>query len=106
MPALPTQSPVSLRPWPLGDGDPSKALPSLIQRINSERGGFLDLDEDELWEEIARAEAGAGVGEDDNDSSLVEGEEKPDRMKELATARDEMLAQIEYVCPLLSMHSD
>ena len=69
----------------------------------------MDLDEDELREEIAREEAGAGTepgaGEDDDAVSLEEGEEKLDRVKELATARDEMLAQIEYVWPWLSMHS-
>jgi mediator of RNA polymerase II transcription subunit 17 len=94
MSALPNQLPVSLRSWPSADGDPNKTLPTLIQRINSERGGFLDLDEDELREEIAKAEAGAGAGDDDG-ASTDEGEEKPDRMKELMTARDEMLAQIE-----------
>jgi mediator of RNA polymerase II transcription subunit 17 len=104
MPALPTQFPVSLRPWPLSDGDPSNALPSLIQRINSERGGFLGLDEDELREEVAREEAGAGTGEEDDDASPEEGEDRPDRMKELATAREEMLAQIEYLWPLPSIH--
>lgn len=99
MPALPTDFPVSLRSWPSADVDPHRTLPALIQHINSERGGFLDLDEDELREEIAKAEAGDGSGEDEG-ASLGEGEEKPDRMKELMTAREEMLAQIEYGCPL------
>lgn len=73
-------------------------MPFLIQRINSERGGFLDLDEDALREEIAKAEAGGETGED-GAASPEEEEEKPDRMKELMTARDEMLVQIEYALP-------
>jgi mediator of RNA polymerase II transcription subunit 17, fungi type len=95
MSALPNQFPISLRSWPSNDGDLNKSLPLLIQRINSERGGFLDLDEDALREEIAKAAAGAETGED-GAASPEEEEEKPDRMKELMTARDEMLAQIEY----------
>lgn len=103
MPPLPTQFPISLRSWPASDSDSHKALPFLIQRINSEHGGFLDLDEDELREQIAREEAGASSANDDA-ASPEEGDEKPDRMKELMTAREEMLAQIEYafiVFPLI-----
>lgn len=98
MPALPPQFPVSLRSWPSADGDPNGTLPSLIQHINSERGGFLGLDEDKLREEITKVEAGDGAGEDEG-ASLEEGEDKPDRMKELLTAREEMLSQIEYAYP-------
>jgi mediator of RNA polymerase II transcription subunit 17 len=96
MPALASEFPVSLRSWPLRDGDPSKSLPSLIQRINSERGGFLGLNEDVLRQEIAKAEADAG-GDDDDGAILEEKDEKPDRIKDIVTARDEMLVQIEYV---------
>lgn len=96
MPVLANEFPVSLRSWPLRDGDPSKSLPSLIQRINSEREGFLNLDEDALRQEIAKAEADTG-GDDDDGASLVEEDEKPDRIKDIVTAREEMLVQIEYV---------
>jgi mediator of RNA polymerase II transcription subunit 17 len=71
------------------------ALPFLIQRINSERGGFLNLDEDELREEIAKEEAGGEIANDEA-ASPEDGDEKPDRMKELIAAREEMLVQIEY----------
>lgn len=103
MSALPTQFPVSLRSWPSNEADPNKALPFLIQRINSERGGFLNLDEDELREQIAKEEAG-GETADDSAVSPEDGEEKPDRMKELMAAREDMLAQIEYGSSRLYSH--
>jgi mediator of RNA polymerase II transcription subunit 17 len=98
MVGLPNEFPVSLRSWPSRDGDPNHTLPSLIQRISSERGGFLGLDEDALRREIAEAEA--ENEEDEDDGASVEAEdEKPDRMKELMTAREDILGQIEYVGP-------
>src|SRR4051812_18835956 len=90
---IPNEFPISLQSWPTKEKDPNTALPELIRRINIERGGFRDLSEDGLRQEITEAEAGAG----EDDSSDEEEEEKPDRLKELVTARDEMLQQLEYV---------
>ena len=87
--SIPNEFPISLQSWPLKEKDPNSALPALIQRINIERGGFRDLSEDGLRQEIAEAEA--GEGEDSSD----EEEEKPDRLKELVAAREEMLQNLE-----------
>jgi mediator of RNA polymerase II transcription subunit 17 len=90
MDSIPNEFLISLQSWPLKEKDPNSALPALIQRINIERGGFRDLSEDGLRQEIAEAEAGEG-----EDSSDEEEEEKPDRLKELVTAREEMLQNLE-----------
>lgn len=97
MGSIPDQFPISLRAWPSKD-DSAKALSSLITRINSERGNFRNVTEDTLQEEIRLAEAGsdAGKGEDVSDEDEAD-EEEPDRLKELATAREEILGQLEYV---------
>jgi len=76
----------------------------MIQRIRDERGGFLNANEESLRREIA--EAGAddeddGTSEEEDD----EEEEKPDRQKELMKAREEMLAQIEFVLPSYGIFS-
>jgi mediator of RNA polymerase II transcription subunit 17 len=53
-----------------------------------------------LRQEIAEAELSNG-GADENDSSDEEDEEEPDRLKEVMTARDEMIKQIEYALSYL-----
>jgi len=83
--------PISLRTWPSKDGNATDALPSLIQRINAERGGFRGLTEESLLQEIAEAEA--GKEEDSSDEEQDEDDEKPDRLQ---IAREEMLRQLEY----------
>lgn len=52
------------------------------------------MTEESIEEEIRKAEA----GQDDGDSSEEEDEEEPDRAKELFTAKEQMCAQLEYVC--------
>lgn len=94
MESIPNEFLISLKSWPAKEEDPNAALPELIRRINIERGGFRDLSEDGLRQEIAEAEAGAG---EDDSSDEEEEEETPDRLKELVTARDEMLQQLGYV---------
>jgi hypothetical protein len=88
-----TEIPISLRSWPSNAHDPS-ALPTLIQRINTERGGFLNLTEESLRQEITEQEIN---GQNEEEESSSEDEEEPDKMKELLTARDELLREIEYV---------
>lgn len=90
MDSIPNEFPISLQSWPSKEKDPNTALPTLIARINIERGGFRDLSENGLRQEIAEAEAEAG-----EDVFSDEEEEKPDRLKELVTARGEMLQSLE-----------
>lgn len=85
--------PISLRSWPSNTQD-SSALPTLIQRINIERGGFLNITEESLRQEIAEQELN---GQNEEEESSSEDEEEPDKVKELMTARDELLKEIEYV---------
>lgn len=92
MESIPTEFPISLQSWPSKEKDPNTALPNLIKRINLERGGFRNLTEDGLRQEIAEAEA---EEEEEDTSSDEEEEEKPDQFKELMNARDEMLQQLE-----------
>ncbi|KAH7390223.1 subunit 17 of mediator complex-domain-containing protein [Cadophora sp. MPI-SDFR-AT-0126] len=89
MDALPNEFPISLRPWPSANSN--DALPSIIQRINFERGGFQNITEESLREEIAREELNNG----DNDESSSEDEEEPDKAKELNSAREDFLKEIE-----------
>ena len=94
MTALPTGFPVSLRPWPSKSSDGGAALQTLIQRVNAERGGFVNISEESLRQEIAEAEALEGEDEDTSDEEV---DPEPDRAKELQAARDQMLGQLEYV---------
>jgi mediator of RNA polymerase II transcription subunit 17, fungi type len=100
MSSIPNNFPISLRSWPSSNSNNPNSLPSLIQRINFERGGFRDISEESLRQEIAAAEAESSPGEEDGSSEEEDGEEEPDRMKELMTAREEMLVQLEYVLAL------
>jgi mediator of RNA polymerase II transcription subunit 17 len=96
MSSVPGNLPISLRSWTSNskDNDP-RHLPTIIQRINFERGGFHNITEESLRQEIAEAELN-NEGDDDG-SSEEEDEEEPDRAKELLAARDEILRQIECV---------
>jgi len=91
MDSLPGDFAVSLKARPSSKTNAN--LPSLIERINLERGGFQNITEESLRQEIAEAELDNEDG-DENGSSDDE-EEEPDRMKELMTSREEILGQIE-----------
>ena len=93
MDSIPGNFAVSLKARPSSKNNAN--LPSLIERINLERGGFQNITEESLRQEIADAELENEDGDDD--ASSDEDEEEPDRMKELMTSRDEILGQIEYV---------
>jgi len=92
MGSLPDDFAVSLKARPSSKTNPN--LPSLIERINIERGGFQNITEESLRQEIAEAELDNEDGDENGTSD--EEEEEPDRMKELMTSREEILGQIEY----------
>lgn len=95
MGSLPSDFAISLKAQPSSKTNAN--LPSLIERINIERGGFQTITEESLRQEIAEAELD---NEDrDEDDTSDEEEEELDRMKELMTSREEMLGQIEYRSP-------
>ncbi|KAI1408218.1 subunit 17 of mediator complex-domain-containing protein [Hypoxylon sp. FL1857] len=88
-------SPFSLRPWPIGDKQP-KNLGEFIARVNAERGGFRNLTEAKLREEIAAQENGHIETDEVSESSEEEGEEAdPDKAKNVMAAREEFLKNIE-----------
>lgn len=96
MTPIPEGFPISLRSWPAkGDDTTNNALPSIVQRIINERGGFRDITEESLAQEIAEAEAGTQDASSDDDDD--EPEQDPDRMKDLNEAKGKMLKQLEYV---------
>jgi mediator of RNA polymerase II transcription subunit 17 len=92
MESIPREFPISIRSWPSTSNDGGAALPTLIQRVNAERGGFVGISEESLQQEIAEAEAQGA----DDDNASEEAEAKPDRVKEIQLAREEMLKQLEY----------
>lgn len=94
MASIPGQFPISLRAWPSKD-DKAVPLSSLISRINSERGSFREITEEDLTEELRKDEAGLDSSKDDNESEVEDVEEEPDRSKELMKARGEILGQLE-----------
>ncbi|KAH8816820.1 subunit 17 of mediator complex-domain-containing protein [Xylogone sp. PMI_703] len=97
MGSMPPEFPLSLRAWPSIE-DQTRNLPSLIERINLERGGFQTITEESLRKEIAEAEAAAASGDANGKNAEAQDEskdEKADRQKELQVARDEILMQIE-----------
>jgi Subunit 17 of Mediator complex len=95
MGSLPSDFAISLRARPSSKTDAN--LPSVIERINIERGGFQNITEESLRQEIAEAELDNEDGDENGTSD--EEEEEPDRMKELMTSREAMLGQIEYTHP-------
>jgi mediator of RNA polymerase II transcription subunit 17, fungi type len=97
MGSLPNDFAVSLKAQPSSKSNGN--LPSLIERINLERGGFQSITEESLRQEIAETESGDENGDENGSSDDEEEEEEPDRMKELIKSRDEILGQIEYATP-------
>lgn len=91
---MPDDFPISLQSWPSKNDDPANALPTFFKRIYVERGGLRNLTEEGLRQEIADEEAAAAAGNDNGDVEEDQAEE-PDRMKELMTARADMLDHIQ-----------
>ena len=92
MTALPNGFPISLRSWPTKSADTTD-LPTLFQRIQTERGGFSNINEDSLHKEIAKQESGEVLEEESED----EEDKNAEDVKARAAARQELLQQITYV---------
>jgi mediator of RNA polymerase II transcription subunit 17, fungi type len=88
---------LSLRPFPISDTKP-KSLADFITRINSQPGGFRDVDEDKLRQERL-AQQHALDGEDVDMSDVEEDVEEGDGTgtQDLMQSRMEVLQNIEYV---------
>ncbi|KAI0008218.1 subunit 17 of mediator complex-domain-containing protein [Xylariaceae sp. FL0662B] len=87
-------SPFSLRPWPINDKKP-KNLGEFIARVNAERGGFRNLTEAKLRDEIKAQEDGRANVEGADGSSDEEEEADSDKSKTVVAAREEFLKNIE-----------
>ncbi|KAI1080109.1 subunit 17 of mediator complex-domain-containing protein [Whalleya microplaca] len=85
-------SPFSLRPWPINDKKP-KNLAEFIARVNAERGGFRNLTEAKLRDEIKAQEDGVDVEGSDGESDSEESD--ADKSKSVVVAREEILRNIE-----------
>ncbi len=84
---------LSLRSWPSSDAKDS--LPSIISRINEQRGSFRDVTEEGLTEEVRAIEAGEGLAEEQSAGETVEaGLDAKSQREQLATARMEILKQV------------
>lgn len=101
MGSLPSDFSISLKARPSSKA--SANLPTLIERINIERGGFQSITEESLRQEIAQAEVDNEDGDENGSSDEEEEEEEPDRMKELMTSREDILGQIECASPYLQL---
>ncbi|KAL7620943.1 RNA polymerase II mediator complex subunit [Parahypoxylon ruwenzoriense] len=92
----PGASAFSLRPWPIADKKP-KNLGEFIARINAERGGFRNVTEAKLREEIAAQQDGRVDAQGADDSSEEEEEEADaDKSQNAVAAREEFLKNIEF----------
>lgn len=89
---------ISLKPWPSKENDIANDLSTLIQRINNERGGFRDLTEESLLQEIAENEAAKEHGSSDEGEEEEE-ETGPVGVKDHLSAKFEMVAQLKLLFP-------
>jgi len=93
------QLPFSLRPWPTGDKRP-KTIAEFAARVNTQPGGFRDLDEDQLRQEIQAKQRGE-VEDDGMDRSSEDDDEEDEtgdgKDKTAVAAREEFLRNIESV---------
>lgn len=84
----------SLRPWPVGDKKP-KTLAEFIARVNARPGGFRNLSEAKLREQIAAQENGRMEVDEPSDSDPEDEEATVDKPKDAMVAREEFLRNIE-----------
>ncbi|KAI1212506.1 subunit 17 of mediator complex-domain-containing protein [Annulohypoxylon truncatum] len=89
-----SNSPFSLRPWPTGDKKP-KNLSEFITRVNAERGGFRNVTEAKLREEIAALEDGH-IEVDRSSDGEEEEEADVDKNNNVMVAREEFLKNLEF----------
>ncbi|KAI0204157.1 subunit 17 of mediator complex-domain-containing protein [Astrocystis sublimbata] len=103
-----SQSPFSLRPWPIGDKKP-KNLTEFITRVNAEPGGFRTLNEADLRREIQERQEKLENGDDDSmdidaiddDDDNDDGEDIDDEVEEISgntskEAREKIVKDIEF----------
>lgn len=85
---------ISLRAWPSTE-TPQLSLPSLIARINEQRGSFRNVSENALEEEIRAAHTYEGIPEDLSKATEAHGvEEAKSRRDTVAESREEILKQV------------
>ncbi|KAG5942798.1 hypothetical protein E4U60_007127 [Claviceps pazoutovae] len=87
--------PLSLRPFPVADRAP-KNLAEFISRVNAQPGGFRDLTEEKLRDEI-RSRDGLGLAPDSDpeDVDMSDAGNEEDQAKDPSLARNEVLKNIE-----------
>ncbi|GAP84482.2 putative mediator of RNA polymerase II transcription subunit 17 [Rosellinia necatrix] len=94
-----SQMPFSLRPWPIGDKKPQN-LVDFISRVNSQPGGFRELDEAQLRRDILGKQQGAleddafNSSEDEDDEDEEESEDA--KGKTAIVAREEFMRNIDF----------
>lgn len=88
---------ISLRAWPAQDTS-NETLPSLIARINEQRGSFRNISESKLKEEAQTVDIGE-VSLEDQTNALpgVDSQDVKTRREEVSTAREEILKQVAWV---------
>ena len=85
---------ISLRAWPAQDAG-KETLPSLISRINEQRGSFRNITESKLEEEAQAANISeASIEDQTNALSGVDSQDAKTRREEMSTAREEILKQV------------
>lgn len=89
---------ISLKAWPAQNVS-KETLPSLISRINEQRGSFRNISESKLEEEAQAVNSGETCLEDlPSASSGVESQDVKTRREEVSTAREEILKKVAWVC--------
>lgn len=85
---------LSLRVWPTKDAA-AESLPFLILRINEQRGGFRNITEQSLEEEIRAQDAGESTV-DKTSAKPIEQDDRDlkSRQEDVIGARDEILKNI------------
>ncbi|RWA07956.1 hypothetical protein EKO27_g7153 [Xylaria grammica] len=93
------QTPFSLRPWPTGDKKPQN-LAEFIERVNAQPGGFRNLNEAQLRQEIQAKRQGAlddnGVDGSDDEDDDQDDEAEGLKGKTALVAREEFLRNIDF----------
>ena len=83
--------PISLKAWPATDANKT-TLPSLISRINEQRGSFRNISESKLEQESQETDPVEVELEDNEDPQDVKS-----RREEVSAAREEILKEIAWV---------
>lgn len=96
--ALNPSSSFALGPLPVGDRRP-KNLSEFIQRVNAERGGFRNVTEDKMREEL-EAEADGVVESKEADAMMIDSDDGQNADKigpeEFSKALEEVYQQVGY----------